>query len=306
MRGKAQLDIRRLCLQLLQDPPTRLALERLARQPDLGVETPLAERWITEGLCEGSAASPRLTQLGRSLAYHLAEYRSQIEDGDALRFVAPLDVQPDSRVLDIGCGGGQSLIALLRQGPRLGVGLEWDPTALGIFTALRDFEQIGNALPVRGNAEVLPFADCSFDRILCRVVLMHVRVLPALAEIARVCAEDGLVWLHLTDFWFYWRKFLRLRWEHGGVPFALLNGFLLQIFGTQIPMRATRTMSYQTPAGIARRLEGYGFEILAIEEERRNRLATSHRQPKILARLRRSGQNRSGQSHTSPAPGAPR
>jgi len=137
---------------------------------------------------------------------------------------------------------------------------------------------------VRGDAERLPFADASFDRVLCRVVLMFVRVPRALAEIARVTAPGGVVYLHLTDAWFYWRKLLRGQLERGGVPLALLNGALLATIGAQIDAGRGRTMSFQIAGGVARALRRLGFEILEIEHPPGPRLAQERRQPKVIAR----------------------
>ncbi len=267
------------CLRLLRDPRLLQALEDLSHDPS-GVSREQAEILADGGLCNLTPPRAALTRLGRGVSYHLAEYRRQIEGGAAETYISRLDVRHDSRVLDVGCGAGQSLVALLRERPRLGVGLEFDATALAVFTAISEFEGLRGAHPVRGNAEMLPFADGSFDRILCRVVLMHVRVLPTLAEIARVSAAGALVYLHLTDFWFYWRKFLRRQWEKGGVPFALLNGLLLQFLGLQVRIGATRSMNYQSLVAVRRWLIRHGFEIVGIEEDREHRRL----QPKILAR----------------------
>ncbi len=280
------LDVRTIGRQLLREPPLRAALEQLANGNLQDLSETLAEPLLAGQLCEPDDNGLRLTRLGRGIAYHLSELRIQLENGGADTYVSQLDIRHDSKVLDIGCGAGQSLVALSREQPRLGVGLEFDPVALALFAAIRDVEQLPGVDAVRGNAETLPFADSSFDRIICRSVLMHVRVLPTLAEIARVCADGGLVYLHLTDFWFYLRKLLRARWERGGVPFALVNGLLLQSFSRQIRMRATRTMSYQTVGSISRRLDGLGFDVIAVEQDRRQLMGPRHRQPKILARKR--------------------
>lgn len=267
-----------VCLQLLHEPSLFQALEQLAHDPS-GVGNRRVETLVAGGLCD-PGPPVTLTRLGRSVSYHLAEYRRQIDDGAANIFTSRLDIRPDSRVLDVGCGAGQSLVALLRERPRIGVGVEFDSTALAVFAAISEFEGLDSAHPVRGNAEVLPFADGSFDRILCRVVLMHVRVLPTLSEIARVSATGALVYLHLTDFWFYWRKFLNRQWEKGGVPFALLNGLLLQFLGLQIRIGVTRSMNYQSLVAVRRWLTRNGFEIVRVEEDREHRRL----QPKILAR----------------------
>ncbi len=185
-------DLHSTCLQLLRDRQLAAALESLARGAS-GIDRRHAEVLVAGRLCDLAPPGPRITRLGRTVDYHLAEYRTQVEDGAAQRYLSRLEIGADSRVLDIGCGAGQRLIALLRDQPRLGGGVELDPAALAVFTAFRELEGLHTALPVRANAEALPFADDSFDRVLCRVVLMYVRVLPALAEIARVSAPGALV-----------------------------------------------------------------------------------------------------------------
>ncbi len=280
------LDVRAISRRLLQQPALRAALERLASGATHDLTAAQIEPLIAGRLCRQDANGPHLTRLGRSIAYHLSELRIQIDESGASKYVSQLDINRNSRILDIGCGAGSSLVALSREQPRLAVGIDYDPVALALFAALREVEQLRNVIPVRGNSETLPFADASFDRVLCRGVLMHVLVAPTLIEIARVCTADSLVYLHLTDFWFYWRKLVRGRWERGGVPFALVNGVLLQFLGRQIRMRSTRTMSYQTVASISRRMENLGFDIVDIEQDRANVLGARHRQPKILARKR--------------------
>ncbi|MEM7586082.1 MAG: class I SAM-dependent methyltransferase [Acidobacteriota bacterium] len=290
------LDVRAISRRLLREPPLREALAELARGEGSTLGARALEPLITGRLCERTPDGPRLTRLGRGIAYHLSELRIQIEEGGAKQYVSRLDIRSDSRILDVGCGAGQSLVALSEQRPALTAGIDFDPVALALMAAVRDVEQLPTLFAVRANAERLPFADGSFDRIICRSVLMHVRVLPTLAEISRVCTEGGLVYLHLTDFWFYWRKLLRARWERGGVPFALLNGLLLQTLGRQLRMRATRTMSYQTVGSVRRTLMRYGFEILEVERHQQGVMGERHRQPKILARRRAASPSRGAEA----------
>ena len=170
------------------------------------------------------------------------EYETQVEAGGTYSLRSLLELRPESRILDVGCGAGQTLAALAPSSS-LGIGLEFDSTCLEIFAALRDVERLKNVVAVRADAEHLPFRDGVFDCVVCRVVLMYVRVPLVIQEIARVSADKALVYLHLTDVWFYLRKFLTLQWERGGVPFALINGLLLQTLGVQIPVRTGRTLT---------------------------------------------------------------
>src|SRR5262249_11269111 len=58
----------------------------------------------------------RLTRLGGKLAYHLAESRRQSEDDRTAGLLDRVGLGPGARVLDVGCGAGQTLRLV---GPRL-------------------------------------------------------------------------------------------------------------------------------------------------------------------------------------------
>ena len=95
------------------------------------------------------------------------------------------DFAPGSRVLDVGCGGGEQLERLRRAGFDA-VGVE--PSA----------EQV-DALVARGLnaicgvAEQLPVESQSFDGIVCKVVLPYTDERKAIAEWARVLRPGGRV-----------------------------------------------------------------------------------------------------------------
>ncbi|MDX2168968.1 MAG: class I SAM-dependent methyltransferase [Deltaproteobacteria bacterium] len=226
------------------------------------------------------------TRFGRSIAYNLMEYRTQITRGAARDLVDLLRLTPDARVLDIACGAGQTLAAFAPAHPRLVVGLEIDPGAMAIFNAVCAQAGLPRCLGIRGDAQQLPFPAGSFDRVLCRGGLAFVRVPVALTEIARVTAPGGLVYLHLSDGWFFLRKLLRGQLENGGAPLALLNGALLAATGRQIVVGRSRTMNFQTVGGITRRLDRLGFDVLQVIRTPGNPLTTERLQPKILARKR--------------------
>ena len=105
------------------------------------------------------------------------------------------------RVLDIGCGTGNLLIALGRHRPDLELsGLDPDPTALR--AAARKARRAGvDVRWERGFAERLPFPDGSVDRVFSSLMLHHLDP-PAkdalLAEVRRVLSPDGR--LVLADF----------------------------------------------------------------------------------------------------------
>jgi SAM-dependent methyltransferase len=100
-------------------------------------------------------------------------------------------------VLDAGCGTGGFLAVLRARRPDLALfGIEWDATA-----AHRARNKSAAAI-ARGSIGTLPFADNSFDAVVCADVLCHAAVDPraALAELKRVLRPGGVVVLNLPAY----------------------------------------------------------------------------------------------------------
>jgi ubiquinone/menaquinone biosynthesis C-methylase UbiE len=95
-----------------------------------------------------------------------------------------LDAAPDSRVLEVGVGGGN----VLERIPGRRVGIDLSPFILQ--KARRRLA--GAATLVRGDAMTLPFADATFDRVYCSEVLEHVLEPEAVVrEMRRVLRPSG-------------------------------------------------------------------------------------------------------------------
>jgi ubiquinone/menaquinone biosynthesis C-methylase UbiE len=110
-------------------------------------------------------------------------------------------VQPDHRILDIGCGTGTFAVAVKRWLPTVNVvGLDPDPKAL----ARSQRKARGAGVSIRfdqGFASVLPYADASFDRVFSSFMFHHLPQearLTALREVCRVLKPGRS--LHLLDF----------------------------------------------------------------------------------------------------------
>ena len=122
----------------------------------------------------------------------LKKYAEREAPGRYLLVDAVKERKP-ARVLDLGCGAGQELLAFLDSTGALCVGV--DPAAeLGKITA-RMFAGKERVAFVRGMGEKLPFADASFDVVLCRVALPYMNNRQAIAEIARLLKPDGVLLL---------------------------------------------------------------------------------------------------------------
>ena len=111
------------------------------------------------------------------------------------RFLSFLQLRPGSVFLDAGCGRGDHAIRLLQRGYR-GVGIDISGTVLRRaqeHVAVHCDERSKFQL-VRGCLEMLPFADCTFDFVHCRGVLMHVPDWKAaLTNLCRVLKPNGCV-----------------------------------------------------------------------------------------------------------------
>lgn len=91
--------------------------------------------------------------------------------------------KPGIRVLDIGCSHGH-ILRLLTPDDGLGVGIDLDANV---------GDSQGNVLYVQGDAEALPFAQESFDIVVCNHVYEHTDDAHRLfGEIGRVLVSDGV------------------------------------------------------------------------------------------------------------------
>jgi SAM-dependent methyltransferase len=101
-------------------------------------------------------------------------------------------VEPGMDVLDVACGTGNATIPAAREGARV-TGLDFSPELLAIAR-----ERAADAMVevdwVEGDAQELPFADASFDRVLSVFGHMfapdHQRTA---AEMLRVCRPGGAI-----------------------------------------------------------------------------------------------------------------
>jgi SAM-dependent methyltransferase len=93
-------------------------------------------------------------------------------------------------VLDAGCGAGYGSAILADAGARRVTGLDIDPGA--VAGAASSYGQRGGIEFVRGDVRELPFADRSFDLIVCFETIEHVEEPDtALDELRRVLRDEG-------------------------------------------------------------------------------------------------------------------
>ena len=113
----------------------------------------------------------------------------------ATKLIDVADPRPGERVLDVGCGTGivarQVASRVEPTGKVTGLDVSSNMLAVARATATQE----GLTIELReGNAERLPFADSSFDLVLCQFALMFIaHKATALVEMRRVVSENGRV-----------------------------------------------------------------------------------------------------------------
>jgi len=124
--------------------------------------------------------------------------------GDAARrrLVAQAALQPDHRVLEVGCGTGTLLIEIAKSCPGIQVtGIDPDPRALARAQRKADAAHVQMRLD-RGFADELPYPSGSFDRVFSCLMYHHLADTDErrrmLEEARRVLVPGGR--LELMDF----------------------------------------------------------------------------------------------------------
>ncbi len=107
-----------------------------------------------------------------------------------------LDVRPGDLLLDAGCGEGRHCYGALERGARV-VGLDLDLEPLRAAAGgirMRGEERDSFGAMLKGSTFELPFADETFDRVICSEVMEHVHDFPAaIRELARVTKPNGRI-----------------------------------------------------------------------------------------------------------------
>lgn len=215
--------------------------------------------------------------------YHRLELAIARDPQDSRR-VMPQIEDRHRRILDVGCGAGQTLIGCELADDVFAVGLDVDESAVALGKQLSSAIQF-----VIGEGESLPFADGSFDLVICRIALPYMHVARALAEISRVTAVGGDLWLVLHPFSMTLRE-LRSNIARFQLKSALyrtsvlLNGLSLHFLSRQWrwPSSHGGYETWQTNKAITRALVAAGFDQIQIT--RGNHFVVTARLHKSLTR----------------------
>jgi SAM-dependent methyltransferase len=112
---------------------------------------------------------------------------------------ARLEIQPGTRLLDLGCGAGRHAFEAARRGARV-VALDMDRKELEQVTAIAaamdeagEIPDGGSIQASSGDATAMPFPDASFDIVIAAEVMEHIPAdQAAMSEVARVLRPGGI------------------------------------------------------------------------------------------------------------------
>lgn len=214
----------------------------------------------------------RLTALGNNLAYHCAEFSFQATPAGAgalpERFPRLSALGAESKVLDVGCGAGQTLRLLRPYQPAERIGLDIDPEALAF--GCRVAESNGEVIHyVRASAHQIPFRDHCFTHVICRVALNYVHQRRALAEMVRVLRPGGYLYCSVEGLGFdcHFLKQARSAAQLASRLRDLAYGLTLAWTGAQPPpgSRLTGGRASGTVRHCSRALSRAGCEVIHAE-----------------------------------------
>lgn len=206
----------------------------------------------------------------RNELYHLRELQIA-QDPAAKEHILPQIASIDTKILDIGCGAGQTLIASNLTPEQSAIGVDIDAEALALARKLTT-----SIAFARARAESLPFPNESFHLVVSRVALPYTNIPQAAREIGRVLKRGGRCWLVLHPMSMTMHHFVSnlCRAEIKGAVFqlyVLLNGLCLHFFGRQFPFVFNPSRPFessQTRRGMERVLRASGLAEVAVLRDR--------------------------------------
>lgn len=204
-----------------------------------------------------------------SKEYHLQELAIAKNRHDSRHVMPPIDAS-QQRILDLGCGAGQTLIAasLAPGAVAVGIDVDWESLRLG-----REWSDQIHFIRARG--EHLPFHGGYFDMVFSRVAIPYMHLEKALAEMQRVLKNGGMLWATLHPFDKTRQEMqadvARLDFKSALYRlFVMANGLTLHLRGKQFssPLRRGSYESCQTRRGITLALRAAGFINIEVRHEK--------------------------------------
>lgn len=165
-------------------------------------------------------------------------YEKDEQERNAL--VDSIEDKEISRVLDIGCGAGQDMLPFIEKKNAFCIGIDVGEELGKIGYSLAEKTGCGeNIAFARSMGEDLPFADESFDVILCRIAITLMNNQKAIAEVSRILRPGGVFLLKTHSPQFYLgmikQRFSSLSPRQLAYPLISLAGGTFQMITGKYP-----------------------------------------------------------------------
>lgn len=194
-----------------------------------------------------------------AIPYHLAELEIANDPGNPKR-ILPTLTESDQVILDVGCGIGQSFVAMdCLDRTCFGVDIDTEAVDYGKSNYGERIQYF-----VAGASE-LPVESDTVDLLMSRVTLPR-----AVEEAARVLRPGGRVWLtlHSPQMVFGWlKRAVRDRAPRAAMQrtYAILNGYAFKYLGVIFPYRDGTYENWQDPRATLRLFAKHGFDAQTVE-----------------------------------------
>lgn len=182
------------------------------------------------------------------------------------------------KVLDLGCGLGQWLIALSNHN-KDAIGI--DPCFKSLMRAqdALNKNRIHNSCLIKGVGEQLPFKNNTFDGLFTYGVLMNTREFTTFNEIIRVLKNGGMIFLAVDGAGYFLKNIVDgIKFSH---PDSIKLGLIAlanTIIGKYILKRENNLASFFTYAEIKSLFKRHGIKLLNISLE----ITDEQKSPKYL------------------------
>ncbi len=209
-------------------------------------------------ICAGELTAVSSSEVSQT--YHLDELRIAL-DPEHPAHILPPQVRDGSRVLDLGCGAGQTMIAAYPK--HITFGLDIDFSVLKLGKTLSSDVQF-----CCGRAEELPYMDDIFDLVIARVSLAYTDIELTLREAQRVMKPDGRLWVTLHSWHMPWQAAQQGNWR-GKLFFLYIvaNSLSFHWFQKQFSLWGKRE-SFQTASRMSKVLAKCGFKDVQVTRGR--------------------------------------
>src|SRR5262249_34545218 len=225
------------------------------RADDAGAKAAAIRQWTADPCGPETSARPGTTAYAEQLVAGRRAYAPWFAEALDYRGVSGLNV------LDVGCGQGVDVVEYARAGAHV-TGIDLTPRHVEL--ARQNLESLGLAAHiVEGDAERLPFADESFDRVSSNGVLHHTpNIEAALRELWRVlkqCGEARILVYNRSSFHYWFGQVLDEGLLHGHLFRERSMAGVLSHGVERSSIGARPLVRLYSPRQVRRLLRGAGF-----------------------------------------------